>query len=50
MNRQRRRGLQRGSGSQASCCLPVSNPPTQAQVQALTNKIDELLLLLKRAV
>ena len=28
--------------------LSVSNPPTQAQVQAVANKIDELLTALKR--
>jgi len=28
--------------------LTVSNPPTQAQVQAIANKIDELLIYLKR--
>ena len=30
--------------------MTVSNPPTQAQVQAIANKIDELLLWLKRAI
>jgi hypothetical protein len=28
--------------------MAVSNPPTQAQVQALANKLDELLTALKR--
>ena len=28
--------------------LTVSNPPTQAQVQAIANKLDELLTALKR--
>ena len=28
--------------------LTVSNPPTQAQVQALANKLDELIGALKR--
>ena len=28
--------------------MSVSNPPTQAQVQALANKMDELLTALKR--
>jgi len=28
--------------------LTISNPPTQAQVQALADKIDEMLLFLKR--
>ncbi len=28
--------------------LTVSNPPTQAQVQAIADKLDELLGLLKR--
>jgi hypothetical protein len=28
--------------------LTVSSPPTQAQVQAIANKIDELLTALKR--
>ena len=28
--------------------LTVSNPPTQAQVQAIANKMDELLTALKR--
>ena len=28
--------------------LTVSNPPTQAQVQAIANKIDEMLTALKR--
>ena len=28
--------------------LSVSNPPTQAQVQAIANKLDELLTGLKR--
>jgi hypothetical protein len=30
--------------------LTVSNPPTQAQVQAIANKIDEMLVQLKRLV
>jgi hypothetical protein len=29
--------------------LTISNPPTQAQVQALANKIDELIDTLRRA-
>ena len=28
--------------------MTVSNPPTQAQVQAIANKIDEMLVFLKR--
>ena len=28
--------------------LSVSNPPTQAQVQAIANKVDELIVRLKR--
>ena len=28
--------------------MSVSNPPTQAQVQALANKLDELITALKR--
>ena len=30
--------------------LAVSNPPTQAQVQALANKVDELIAYLNREV
>ncbi len=29
--------------------LAVSNPPTQAQVQAIADRLDELVTLLKRA-
>ena len=29
--------------------LGVSNPPTQAQVQSIADKIDELITVLKRA-
>ena len=32
----------------ATLTLTISNPPTQAQVQAIANKIDELLHALKR--
>ncbi len=28
--------------------LTVSNPPTQAEVQAIADKLDEMLVLLKR--
>ncbi len=28
--------------------MSVSNPPTQAQMQAVANKIDEMLTALKR--
>ena len=34
--------------SVADLNLTVSNPPTQAQVQAIANKVDELLFQLKR--
>ena len=30
--------------------LTVSNPPTQAQVQAIANKLDELISVLPRRV
>ena len=34
--------------SVAALNLSVSNPPTQAQVQAIANKVDELIARLKR--
>ncbi len=33
----------------ASLNLTVSNPPTQAEVQAIANKVDELLAAMRRA-
>jgi hypothetical protein len=32
----------------ASLGLTISNPPTQAQVQAVANKVDELLAAMRR--
>ncbi len=35
-------------GGVAPLGMTVSNPPTQAQVQAIANKLDELVAALKR--
>jgi hypothetical protein len=35
-------------GDVAALGLTVSNPPTQAQVQAVANKLDELIAALRR--